>query len=522
MAGVLSSATFAKLLSVLLAAFALSCAMASTASAAGTAPIHCKGVTVSSGVLRVGGVLSDSESFKGALRVKATREGRKPYFLPSGDLVSSASIERRIPPGKVEIMNPSESLPFNAKKAKGRWRSVPVTVKDVRFAGEYTGGLELGSGGCKVEFVLSAVGGGELSLVGTGTKVVKLKLSRCRNLSCGPGDLGEDLNPSSSRANSVSVQIDNAAQGPAEITAAQVALNSEVGEEAVSEAAFSPFGETTIGPQQATTLPPIGIDRSEIEPGHYNGAIYLTLTGAEKRTVLPFELDVKDGPFWAIIVLFAAYVVHLCIAFVKYARSRNSAPQKIKKARKKAKVKLGSDAVLIEPQLDKAAAMAENGDLRGAESESARIDEEIDRVETARELEVAAMSGEDGLSEEMEQKVGTFQATVLKGENSKKPLEALERELKEQTEQKVVGSSPKKRSWVATAIIGFGVYVLPWLVRIVLVVAFLLAGLEKLYFSNATFGAQQVVDYAGLFLWGLSAAGLDIVVAKFMPDAAKA
>ena len=121
-------------------------------AAAGVHAVHCKGVTVSSAMLRIDGVLSDPESFRGALRVKATRAGRKPYFLPNGELVSTTtSIERRIPPGKVEIANPAEPLSYDPKKTKGRWRSIPVTVKDVRFTGEYKGGLELGSGGCKVE-----------------------------------------------------------------------------------------------------------------------------------------------------------------------------------------------------------------------------------------------------------------------------------------------------------------------------------------------------------------------------------
>lgn len=515
----MSPFAFAKPLAALFVALVFFCAITSTAAAAGTGAVHCKGVTVSSGVLRIGGVLSHPESFKGALRVKATRKGRKPYFLPSGELVSTTSIERRIPPGKVEITNPGETtLPFDPKKGKGRWRSIPVTVHDVRFEGEYKGGLELGSGGCKVEFFLTAEGGAEISLVGTasasGAKAVKLKLARCRYFTCGPIDFTQGLNSSSSRQDEVEVQVDNASQSPALVSGVQVALNSEVGEEAVSEEVFTPTKQHfELQAQHATTLPPIEIDRGGIEPGHYSGAIYLTVTGAEKRTLLPFELDVKDGPFWAIIALFASYVVHLCIAFVKWARSRNSPSHKVTKLRKKAKVKLGPDAVLVEPHLDKAAALAQGGYLRKAESESARIDKEIDRIEVAQELEAEARSGPGDVPDDVARMVGTFQAAVREGEDSKEPLNALK--------EKVPPTAGGK-SRLSKLVIGFGVYVLPWLVRTVLVIAFLLAGLEKLYFSNATFGAQQVVDYAGLFLWGLSAAGLDIVVAKFTPDPAKA
>lgn len=501
--------------------------MTSTASAAHTGAIHCKGVTVASGVLRIGGVLSDPESFKGALRVKATRKGRKPYFLPSGELVSTTSIERRIPPGSVEIINSTEqALPFDPKKGKGRWRSIPVAVKDVRFRGEYKGGLELGSGGCKVEFLLTVAGGAELSLVGTGTasgpKVVKLKLVRCNSLTCGPGDLVEGLNAPSSRKNAVRVQVDNTSQSPALITGVQVALNSEVGEEAVSTDAFTPEKQNfKRAAQRATTLPPIDIDRGKIDPGHYSGAIFLTVTGAEKRTVLPFELDVKDGPFLAILVLFAAYLVHLCGALVKYARARNSAPSKVSKMRKKAKVTLGADAVLVEQRLDKADALAQGGHLSKAETESARIDEEIKRIEVAQGLEAVAVSDEDKLPGQVAEVAEAFQAAVRKDEGSAEHLEALEQEVEKEVKENVE-PAPRKKSRFASVVIWLGVNVLPWVIRIVLVVAFLLAGLKELYFSNSTFGAQPIADYASLFLWGLSGAALDVLIGKFLPGGATA
>ena len=521
------SVAFAKplrALTALVAALALLGAMASAASAANTGAIHCKGVAVSSRVLQIVGVLSDPESFRGTLRVKATRKGRKPYFLPSGELVTQhASIERRIPSGKVEITNPSGPLPFDPKKGKGRWRSIPVMVKDVRFGGDYKGGLELGSGGCKVEFLLTAVGGAEISLVGTGTasgpKAVKLKLVHCGVLTCSLGFI-DWLNTSSSQKNTVRVQIDNTSQSRAVVTGVQVALNSEVGEEVVSEEAFTPEKQSfKRAAQSATTLPPIDIDRGKIDPGHYSGAIFLTVAGAEKRTVLPFEVDVKDGPTLAIIVLFIAYLVHVIGAAVKYARGRNSAPSKVSKTRKKAKVKLGADAVLLEHRLDKADALAQGGNLSGAALESARVDEGIEQIEIAQGLEAAVVSGKNELPVEVAKKVGVFQAAIRKGEDSQKPLN----ELKEEVEKKVkknVEPAPKKKSLAATIIIWLGVHVLPWFLRIVLVVAFLLAGLKELYFSNATFGAQPAADYAGLFLWGLSGAAFDILVGKFLPGSA--
>lgn len=480
------------------------------ATAADARPVHCKGVTVSSGVLHIDAVLSDPESFKGVLRVKATRKGRKPYFLPSGDLVSNG---RSIPAGRVEIANLGETLPYDKKKGKGRWRSISVTVKDARFAGEYSGGLELGSGGCKVEFFLDVSGGAEISLVGTGEKAVKLKLSSCRYSTCGPDDFFQWLNSSTARSDSVEVQVDNAAQGPADVTEVQVALNSDVGEEIVPEEAFTPTPRRFQLPaQHVSTLLPISIDRGKIDAGHYTGAIYLTVEGAEKRVVLPFELDVKDGAFWALVVLLAALLVQLCVAFANLARSRHSASRKVKKVRKKAKAKLGADAALLQPRLDQATELVRSGQLSEAERESAQIEEEIERIRTAQELEDDARSDQGELPADFVQVAGEFQAAVKQGDDSAGPLDELEKKVE-----------PKRggKSRISTAVLWFGVYVLPWLIRVVLVVAFLLAGLEKLYFSNATFGAQEFVDYGGLFLWGLTAAAFNTVLGKIVPEAGK-
>ena len=224
-----------------------------------------------------------------------------------------------------------------------------------------------------------------------------MKLVRCSYLTCAPGNLIEWLNSSSSRRDAVRVQVDNASQSPAVVTGVQIALNTEVGEEVVSKEAFIPTMQRfKRRAQHATTLPPISINRDKIDPGHYTGAIYLQIEGAEKRAVLPFEIDVKDGPLWALAVLFAALVVHGLSALSKKAK---------------------------------------------------------------------------------------------------------------------VGPEPNTT-------VGRGTYVLRWFIRIVLVGAFVLAGLKELYFSNATFGAQPVADYAALFLWALSAAALDILVGKFLPGGA--
>lgn len=556
---------FFKPLIIAVVVLATLCAVTSSASAAGTHAIHCNGVTVSSGVLTLSGVLANAEDLEGALRVKATRKGRKPYFLPRGDLVSDASVAHRIGPGHVKITNPEAPLPFDAKKKKGRWRAIPVAVKDVHFAGEYKGRLELGSGGCKVDFNVVVAGAAEISLVGTGEKAVKLKLARCRDFSCGPNDFLAGLNASSSRRDQVEVQVDNASQAPAEITAVQIALNSESGEERVPETAFAPPGTPfPLAPQRAETLPAIGIKRGEIAPGHYTGAIYLTVAGAEKRISLPFELDLKDGPFWALAALVAALLVQLAVALSTLVQPRKPALGEVAALGKKARATLGSDAGLFKTRLKRAHDLARDGKLTLAKAECAAIDADVKYLRAARVLEAEARElGGGKLPDEVVQKLKEIRAAAESGD---KDMKAMGDSLKDAVEKMAplalsgssletadvriagissarvrIGSSPRKvdrgaqklrdlarrisrlikteTTKLGHAITWLSIYVLPWVLRGLLVAVFLFAGLKELYFGNATFGAQPVVDYGGLLLWGLTAAAFNTVLGKIVPGA---
>jgi hypothetical protein len=502
-------------------------------AAADARAVHCKGVMVSSEAFRIGGVISRPESFKAALRVKATRAGRKPYFLPSGDLVSSAgSAKRRIVAGEVAIENRTEPLPFDRKKGKGRWRSIPVEVRDVRFAGEYEGGLELGSGGCKVHFSLTVEDGADLALVGAGTKAVRLKLVTCRHATCAFGSVGawanSLINSASSRRDSVAVSVENASQSPAEITSVQVVLSREVGGDALSEKALVSPAKAYVGPQGARTLPAIGIDRGEISPGHYSGAIYLTVAGAERRVLLPVELDVKDGPTLALVVLLSALLVQFIVELATRNRPRPTGVRETKALRKKAKVELGDDARLLQPRLDEAEELAHRGRFAESKAARARIDKEIGWIQLAQALEQQVRARDGAVPADVSEAVDRFQAAVQRGDGtSEAELGALEEAVDGYGKARAEGLAaepalvvrlpwwhPARQALEHTryTVVEIGVRVLPLVAQGALVAVFLLGGLKELYASNSTFGAQLFFDYAGLFLWGLTAAGFNFVL----------
>lgn len=560
---------------LLVVAIAALCAAAPTASAKGTGAVHCNGVTVSSGVLTLSGVLANAEDLEGALRVKATRKGRKPYFLPRGDLISKGSVMHRIGPGHVKITNPEAALPFDAKKKKGRWRAIPVAVKDVHFAGEYKGRLELGSGGCKVDLQVIVAGAAEIKLVGTGEKAIKLKLARCREFTCGPDALFAGLNVSSSRRDEVEVQVDNGSQAPAEVTGVQVALNRDSGEEAVPEAAFVPPSTPfTLPAQRAGSLPPIGIKRGEIAPGHYTGAVYLTVAAAETRVGLPFELDVKDGPFLALVALLFALLIQLAVALSNLVHPRKPVLGEVSALRKKTRATLGLDAKLFENRLKKARGEARDGQLTSAKAACATIDTEVQCLRSAQLLEAKAREQGDGkLPDQVVERLNEMRAAAESGEGDMKAMleglkGAVERDAAERGALEVVPLGVGDVSAEATrahaagissaglrasgsplakidrgaqrlrsvarrisallkteavklghAITWLSIYVLPWILRGFLVAVFLFAGLKELYFGNSTFGAQPVVDYGGLLLWGLTAAAFNTVLGKIVPGA---
>jgi len=67
------------------------------------------------------------------------------------------------------------------------------------------------------------------------------------------------------------------------------------------------------------------------------------------------------------------------------------------------------------------------------------------------------------------------------------------------------------------AIVSLSIFVLPWLLRGLLVVFFVLAGLKELYLDNSTFGSDPMLNYSGLFLWGLTATGVNVALGKVIP-----
>ena len=335
---------------------------------------QCGKLQVKPSPLEITGTLGDASSFVAPLKLKARKAGLKPVFIPS----ALRSQDQVIGPGLITVNNLSEDLPV------GQFRAVNVSVGDVRFAGEYHGTLEAADK-CSVPVTLIAVAPADLSLVGGADNAFHANLVRCANSTCGPG-LGDFLIPHHGASDQLRIQVANASQSPALVTGLELALRSD-DPSAGSKAnlAFRPTETAFLLPAQAAaTLPAIEVDRDSLEPGHYVGAIYLSTAGSDKRTALPLEVDVRDGPFWAVIALVLALLIQALGRVGAAFRPRRVELRKWRQLRRRIGLLDPKDQELLKPRLDELRQLVLHGDLDEAKKEREALEKDVGRLKRAR------------------------------------------------------------------------------------------------------------------------------------------
>jgi hypothetical protein len=417
----------------------------------------------------------------------------------------------------------------------------------------------------------------DISLVGGADKALQLRLVRCTENRCGP-DWLDWVVPSRGRPSEFVVQVANAAQSPALITGIEIALRGDPGRPPVPQDAFLPTATTaTLGPQAVSLLPPITVNREGLEPGHYVGAIYLSIEGGEKRTALPFEVDVKDGPFWALLVLILAVAIQFVVMIANGLKLRGAELRQWRKVRRRYGLLDAEDQKLLTERVENTGRLALHGDLQDAKEAREAVDKDIGRLANARRLERLALDKRPGLTDEIRTKLTNIRRDISDGAGAaadakltelQKAVDELspvehERNLSEifKTRKNVMlhwgallsaGDGQAVSSvagiwafiiWIwrhlllvlgpivgpiwralrtATRVIGdafviFWIAVMPWLLRVLLVVLFVLAGLKELYYDNATFGVEPVLNYGALLIWGVSATVVNTALGKVIP-----
>jgi hypothetical protein len=518
-------------------------AAASQGEASGSSSRICAGVRISPGKAEIDGVLGNAESFSTALRFTATRNGPQPFFLP-GKLSTNGSFGARIGPSQISIAN------LEAPLSKGHSRDITVKVSNVRFAGEYRGELTADHGACRIPVSVIAAGPAEVGLVGGSDQTLHLQLVNCRSPSCGPGKALEFFDRKTARRHQFSPEVNNASQSPARVTAMQISLTANPGGEAVAQGALVPSRQHFVLPAQTTSeLPPIEVRSRNINPGRYEGEIYLTVRGAEKRVALPLQLDVKAGLLWAIVALLLALLVQVLVWWAGHNRPRAEVLRDLRRQRRGLR-KLPREAKdLLAGPVKAARRLALNDQVDAAKRTKASIDELVNLLDKVRvrmttfeaqhpgappDAVKAALAGfresvEKGDAAAAEQARQALLVEIDDEEHAARPRPPLaeqavrERVPAEPEQAPAAGRRSRRpqlgRIWgrVADGIVSFSIVGLPWLLRLLLVVFFVLAGLKELYLENTTFGSDPVLNYSSLFLWGLTATGINVALGKVIP-----
>jgi hypothetical protein len=553
---------------------------AAASPAEGAHPAHCGAMLVSPPELRIRGVLGVPSTFLGTLRVTAvgrpakagqvqpkgarkrkngkagkTKEYQQPKFTRSGDLKTTGSTARSIPQGAIKIVNAEGAL------KKGRSSEVEVTVEGARFVGEYTGAIRAANGRCKIPLTVVVAGPPDLRLVGAEGKTLNVQVVSCAGYTCGPDGVVEVLTRPSARRDDFVPEVDNGSQSPAEVSAVQIGLDRNPGgKRPPREALVADPQAFDLPPLENSLLSPVSVDRDEIDPGHYTGAIYLTLRGAERRVVLPLELDVKSGPFWAIVVLLLALLVQLLVWLAERNKPRGEELRAIRAAAKETRTDLDpEDWALLEGRFNAARELARNGKTAEAKAARTEIEEEAKWLPEVRVWVGEIKKAHDGkLPDGVRESLVDFYKAIERGDrgtansvrtdlrNIRSPEKVQRDKLQELAMEENAAFDAAQPSmpqplpvvrfarWVLARLkdlwqailhpartVGLlSIYGLPWLLRALLVFVFVLAGLKELYFDNATFGSDPVLNYSALFVWGVGATAFNAALGKVIPSSA--
>ena len=516
-----------------------------TPASAASTPTTCGSVRVATPI-EVDGALGDPDSFVQRFRVTATKKAAPEFELNQDLLTTAKGTVRRIAHARVEVTNP---------KALGRLKTgtATVAVKGVRFAGVYEGRLRLRGTGCRFPLVVRASAAPELGLVGSGSdRKIQLDLTRC-NGTCGPGAVSKLFVPSRRRPTQIKVVVENTAQGRATVLDVRTALRGDPGETPVPYGAVRAQPGTGVLADRATAeLEPIDLDIDTLEPGHYTGAVYLTVAENEKRTALPMEVDVKDGPFIAVILLLITVIVQVLLWLVARNQPRRGAIEKVHGLRDALKGQIHEDDLkLLGDRIDGARDTAAGGDIETAVAALDGIATDAARLQQARELEQKA--GEIGKAEDVEERLRVLREAIKTDDGQANshltdlrvavrrlaaaedaPMAALA-ELDEadadpipppptpratasrwERLRRAGGNATKELRFQA---VQFTLHPLPWFLRGVLLAVLVFAGLHEVYFNDSTFGDDWLVDYGSVVLIGFTALAVTGLVSKILPAA---
>jgi hypothetical protein len=385
-----------------------------------------------------------------------------------------------------------------------------------------------------------------------GTDQVRLQLVNCRWwLDCAIARL---LLPASATINQRQLQFDNSTQAPIQVlNAAVVAQGDFTGYQLNNSAIALPQEIQPLAANQIVSIP-INLDRSQMPPDQYSGAIYLTLQNRGDRLALPLNVSVRSGALLPLIVLFFGIILGRLFKYMQergepqaktleevYRLQGDIAAVNLDEPEKQmlssmvgevrtlvAREQLDGAATQIQAIRDRLATLVKLKvleDQLNEQNTAIAFPDDVDkytiRISKVRRL---VAQREDAKAKELLTKISTDLDSVGARAAGDATVTATKRSLEEAVsaiDQINQPSALKTRSvqrgklqQLLVNLSGVSDQVRAeatfWVVRpllsLVLLVGLSAVGIGSLYVENGTtFGARPFADYLGLILWGLSA-----------------
>lgn len=386
-----------------------------------------------------------------------------------------------------------------------------------------------------------------------GTDQIRLQLVNCGwLLDCAVARL---LLPASTTINQRELQFDNSTQSSVDIlNAAAIVQGDFTGYQLTNSAISLPQDIQPLSANQIVSIP-LTLNRSQMPPDQYGGAIYLTLQNRGNRLTLPLNISVRSGPLLPLVVLFFGVILG---RLFKYMQERGEPQAKtleefyrLQRDIKDANLE-GSEKQMLESMVSEVQTLvySEQLDTASAQMQAIRdrlatlvklkvledqlnqqattfptdVDEFTVRISKVRRL---IAQREDAQARELRMQISSDLNNIgSRGtETENRTVEAAKRSLEDIAipvdritqptgEPKASSGRLGKFQQFLVALSGVPNRVRAeatfWVVRpllsLILLVGLSAVGVGSLYVENGTtFGARPFADYLGLILWGLSA-----------------
>jgi hypothetical protein len=494
--------------------------------------------------LNIKGQIGEANAFVGNVRLTARGGDIKDFlFLPS-DL-------KRVNGNEV-IGRQNVKLAGDPTLTMDMPKDFQVSVSGVEIPGEYQGQILFMLPGqaitetVPVSLKVTALAKPALTAL-PGSEQLKLRLVNCQGFDC---DLARLFLPTSAFLNQYELQFDNPTQSDVTIIDTNVVGRGEFAGYPLTLSRMGLPATPYVLPAGKTGSITVTLSRDLIPPDHYTGAIYLTLQGRPERLTFPIDLNMRAGPFWAIVLLLIGIVLGRLFKYMQErGQPQSDALKKVYALEGQIRQAPAEDRKILLPMIGRVRQQVYREKLDSAVSQLTVIEKRLEALQSLRTIEESLKGKEQHptvqeamkkiasartmitneqddqaktVIDELNKNVGALATTIMGANNqpdqtliqaatnAARSIEAAVQAAPLSTSQPTVWDKIKdglaRFSGISAEIRAETTY---WIVRPLLyfglLIGLLAIGLSALYVDKGlTFGANPFTDYFALVFWGLS------------------